>query len=78
MTIPISVPNLLKSPSTIEERLAFAEINVKSFDEMKPLMLQFGALNLSGIGGLPLTESEIESMDFDELSRVIKEHRRRK
>ena len=78
VTIPHNVCTLVGKPSTIEERLVYAEIEGKSFDEMKLLELQFGAFNLSRIGRIPLTASQIEAMSFDELSRAIKEHARRK
>ena len=69
--VPIEVCDLLGEPATIPDKLDIGRKEGGSFEEMRPLLLAYGALELSVRGVLRLAESQIESMSFEELSRIL-------
>ncbi len=71
VSFSLDVVDLSRPAITIPDRLDYALDFGKSFDEMKPLMLAYGALELSLRGVISLKLSDIEKMSYDDLRKKL-------
>jgi hypothetical protein len=71
----IQIVDLARTPSPALAKLYEGLNQNKSLEEMKPLMLTYGAWLLTGRGKLPISRNNILEMKYEELIRFIEQNK---